>query len=419
MRKTILLTLIINVFLLMTIDVLNEYSSMKEKVQNLESSVRNSLNASISTVLSAEEFFSDTSAYLSQSDSLAQISVWNGSDFTVGNLYLISDYMSSHHGTVPSQSAYNSFVSRIPDVEAYVYERLYGNIGTRQPTPAFKDYYNSVANRCTSTMRVRTNINQPGYSTGLATFPSLTRMGLELDNAWNSSSTTYSIGSNNQFLSPVNNGRDGSSYYLTPASLGVTYLDKELLRNTLYCVLDTQIRCNKVSNSNDNAQMASASGTTMTQVYETGFSGDYAEHRNGAGHTIVNDGQVQYFMDTLDVDVTYYVLDWWDNANWQIVNYIEGTPTGVDPRVLPSVLKSRSTQMNAGEHYYVVVAKVDVSIMISLPYQSWVLQWNRHRQTAGDPTEYYGVLGFDSTGSLLRSDDGLLYQYSTFCAVTE
>lgn len=418
MRKTILLTLIINIFLLMTVDVLNEYNSMKEKVQNMESSMRNSLNSSIDAVLSAEEFFSDTTSYLSQSDSTAQISVWNGSDFTVGNLYVISDYMTTH-GYIPSQSAYNSYVGHIPDVEEYVYQKLYGNIGTRQPNPLFEEYYDRVGNLCSTTMRVRSNIHSSGYSTEMATFPTLTRMGLVLDNNWNSDSTNYSVGVDNQFINPVNTGRNNSKYYLTPASLGVTYLDEELLRNTLYCVLDTQIRCNKVSNTEDSVQLASASGTVMTQVYANGVTGGYAEHRNGEGHTIVNDGQVQYFLDTLDVDVTYYVVDWWDNANWQIVNYIEGTPTGVSPQLLPSVLRDRSTQIDKGSSYYVVVAKVDVSIEVSLSYTSWVLQWNRHRLTQGNGTEYYGVLGIDPAGNLTAGDEGLVYHYSTFCAVTE
>ena len=421
MKKTVLIVFIMNVFLLMTVDVLNEYSSMKEKTQNIESSVRNSINASIDTVLSSEEFFADSSSYLSSSDSTAQISVWNGTGFTVGNLYIISELMTMHGGVVPTQSVYNSYVSRIADVEAHVYESLYGNPHTRVPSAKLKSFYDNVANLCKTTMRVRSNIHTPGYSTTIATFPSLSRMGLALDRTWNDSGIDYSIGvgSVNQFTTPVNVGRGGSSYYLTPSSLGVTYLDEELLRNTMYCVLDTQIRCNKVSNTYDSVAMSEANGTLPTQVYESGFSGSYAEHRNGAGHTIVNDGQVQYFMDTLDVGVTYYLVDWWDNANWQIVSYVEGTPSGVDPRVLPSVLRDRSTQIDRGSNYYVVVAKVDISVMVSLPYNSWVLQWNRHRQTSGNPTEYYGVLGIDDTGTLTEGDEGLVYKYTTFCAVTE
>lgn len=413
MKKTVLLVLIINMFLLMTVDVLNEYNSMKRKVQNLESSVRNSLNASIDTALSAEEFFADSSAHLSSSGSVANISVWNGSDFTVGNVYVINEFI-KERGYIPSQASYNSYVGAIPDVEAFVYERMFGNLGTRQPTVLFKEFYNRVASLCTTTMRVR---GASGYVT--RTFPTLARMGLNLDSAWNSSGVAYSIGNTNQFTSPINEGRGGSSYYLTPSSLGVTYLDEDLLRNIMYCVLDTQIRCNKVSNTEDLVKLSEADGTMPTQVYATGASGAYAEHRNGAGHTIVNDGQVQYFMDTLDVDVTYYVVDWWDNANWQIVNYIEGTPTGVDPHILPSVLRDRSTQIDKGSSYYVVVAKVDATVEISLPYQSWVLQWNRHRTSVGEPTEYYGVLGMDAGGTLTDGDEGLLYKYTTFCAVTE
>lgn len=414
MKKTMLLVLIINIFLLMSVDVLNEYNSMKRKTQNLESSMRNSLNASIDTALSAEEFFADDTSYLSKSDSTAQISVWNGSGFTVGNLYVISSFM-EERGYVPNQGAYDSYARSLGNIESFVYGKLFGNISSRQPTSKFRDFYNNVANLCSTTMRVKTN--GAGYS--MKTFPTLARMGLRLDSSWNSSTVPYSIGSSNQFTSPVNVGRNGSSYYLTPSSLGVTYLDETLLRNVMYCILDTQIRCNKASNVSDFNDLASADEFMATQVYENGVSGGYATQRNGAGHDVLTDGQVQYFMDTLDVNVTYYVVDWWDNANWQIVNYVEGTPTGVNPRELPSVLRVKSTQINKGDSYYVVVAKVDASILVSLPYNSWVLQWNRHRTSSGSSTEYYGVLDFDAGGSLETSDDGLLYKYTTFCAVTE
>lgn len=414
MKKTALLVLIINMFLLMSVDVLNEYISMKERTQSIESSVRNSMNSAIDTVLSSEEFFSNSSVYLSSSDSSACISVWNGESFTVGNVYLISEYMSAH-GEVPSQANYNSMASRIPDLEGYVYESLYGNLSTRQPTLRFKNFYDNVGRLCDTTMNVK---DLSSDRLVRQTFPSLARMGLSLDDVWNESSCGYSVGISNQFQTPINTGIGGSSYYLTPASLGVTYLDEELLENTMRCMLDMQIRCNKVSNTTD-ADFKNADGTLPTQVYETGFTGSYAEHRNGEGHDIVNDGYIEYFMDTLDVQVTYYVVDWWDNANWQIVSYIEGTPSGVSPAVLPSTLKDRSTQSNRGDHYYVVVAKVDVSIELSIPHQSWVLQWNRHRNTVGNPTEYYGVLGIDAGGTLTDGDEGLVYKYTTFCAVTE
>lgn len=415
MKKTALLVLIVNMFLLMTFDVLTEYISMKERTQDIEASVRNSLNSSINTVLSSEEFFSESSVYLSKTSSSAQISVWNGDSFTVGNLYLISDYMNEHDGVVPTQAQYNSKASRISDKERYVYSLMYGDIGTRQPNTKFKNFFNQMGQYCTSTMSIR-NIDTRKFE--VKTFPSLARMGLELDDVCNSSSFGYSIGLDNQFQSPVNTGVYGFGYYLTPASLGVTYLDEDLLRNTMKCTLDMKVRCDKVSNTTD-ADFKSADALLDTQVYATGASGTAEKQRNGADHKIVNDGYVEYFLDTLDVDVTYYLVDWWDDSNWEIVSYIEGTPVGVSPTTLPSMLKAKSTQRNKGDHYYVVVAKVDVSVELSIPHQSWVLQWNRYRTTKDEGTEYYGVLNIDESGTMSKGDTGLVYKYSTFCAVTE
>lgn len=416
MKKTTILIFIINAFLLMCVNIFTDYQTLKDKIASIYSTVSNSADASISAVLSAEEFFSNSSYYTSSADQEAMMTVWNGSSFTSGNMYMIAFYMQDNGGVIPTQGAYNSFAGSV-NVERYIYERMYGNVSSRIPTADFRNFYNNIGS-LVSTTSVAKDTRSGSFNMSTITYPTLSRMGLMLS-PYNTSGV-YKLGASDQFTSIENMGANGA-YYLTPASLGITYLDETVLRNTLYCMLDTAIRCNKIADVSASS-FASASGTLPTQVFDLGAGGTPQSQRNGSGHTIVNDGYVEYMMDTLDVDVTYYLVDFWNNANWEIVNYIEGSSVSSPATTLPQRLRNSSTKSNIDgtkpSSYWVVVAQVDVTIDVAVPHKSSLLQWNRFRNSTG-ADEFYGILELDAGGTLSSSDEGLQYKYTTFAAVTE
>jgi hypothetical protein len=261
-----------------------------------------------------------------------------------------------------------------------------------------------------------------------------------------SGTTTYSFSQSNTL------------YYLTPASLGVTYVPTKVFKAAVISNINSYARLKSISgaSTSDNNKVASkesfdlSTGCIPTQIYEDNGK-TQVEHKSEG--SIVNDGNVEYDLSTVKVKVDYFFIDFGSNSsnNATIISRLtgqlaastneSGEYTGdtidkpgaalkqVDLRTRTLVqFKNNDTAGNVSSGYsgssdywdlykdYAykrIVAKVSVKVKVHIPYQSAIIQWACKRfQT--DPSHYSVKLYDAKTGKMSEEDDGTWYQYTTY-----
>lgn len=467
--KYIFVTLVVNIFALMTVTVYQEYADIKNTFKKLDSSFDLALDSAVITSTASEEFFSDEFKDVMASKardgvdgdyvSSAMHYMRNGT-WVRGNSYIISMFY-DQKGYLPTQFEYDNFESGI-DTED-IYEFLFGTTGSdydspslswansnqgsyvlspndRLPTSDFKDFYDSVGKLIVSKqfVKVRDAYDTSTWTMSEEEVPVLAQMGLRLSsyNEVTSSTTSDNFTSVEHYgkltdtgVIHLGGGIEDSIYYLTPYSLGVTYLPPAVLKTNLRVNLENLIRLSKcklspTSSTYDNmtAVYASAEGCIDTSVYDDGMGGASAnsiEHRVGSSSEIFNDGDVEYDLSTLQVKVDYFPVDFYGDANWKIVNEIEGaTPYDASLMTsLPSRLKDTDTTDGGTGDGTRLVAKVTAKVKINIPYKSPVLQWFVNN-TSNNAEEHFGVARWnDFSGSIEENEDGLWYAYTTYTAI--
>lgn len=491
--KNLFSIILINIFLLCLVSLFNEYDGMRAKIQRLDAIFDLAVDTALTSTMGSEELFSDKfasemSSYgfgKSNTSKLLQseTKVFRNHSWVTGNTYFMAMYYTENGYFPTSQSAYNMYASH-KDTED-IYEFLFGKAGTsyedselawankRQDLSSiatrygtnreakttnpvyhyyFKDFYNNIGKYIQSNYMVKEESNGSYVVNMNRTIPTLALMGLELDSC-NDVSSSFTA---DNLTSSVHRGKNNSEYFLTPYSLGVTYVPIEVFKPTLLSHLEQMIRFSKCKVS------PKTSGETMSDVlhaYESadGCIPEFSQKMNSLGEAtedsagwyaddsgnvgtnelqhlnpsntktyikgvtdILNDGQIEYDMESLQVKVDYFLVDFYNNANWKIVNYIEGsTPYSTNAMLhnLPTRLGATDTSENGASRYR-IVAKVTAKIKIHIPYESGILTWFVQK-TSTKANEHYDVkLWNPDTDSIVQSHDGLWYQYSTFVAIT-
>lgn len=482
--KNILTILLLNIFLVCIISMWNEYDSMQERIQGIDNIVDLAVDTAITSSMASEELFSsDYASYAISSYGQSRtgrgalsgsvIKVFRNGEWITGNTYIMSMYYEDNGNFPTSQTAYNQYANGVDSVE--IYEWLFGDAGSdyydssltwantsssairvtssRTVRPQFLEFYNEIGNQLAVSYMIKER--NDAIDSFVIDYdyvvPKLTLMGLQL-NQYNE--VTSPITADN-FTSSVHTGKDNSNYFLTPYSLGVTYIPVEVLKPTILSHLEQMIRYSKCritpeDGGSVNAMQlayASADGCTAEYYkYNAGYQGFdyYADESGNVGNipvqhnttgtptyiegetNILNDGLVEYDMSSLQVKVDYFVLDFYDNANWKIVNAIEGaTPYRADLlQTLPERLEATNTGVSDRNGVTVaidgnrIVARVTVRLKIHIPYESAILQWfSQH--TSNDSNEHLDIkLWDDQLGNFISDYDGLWYQYTTYTAIT-
>lgn len=300
----------------------------------------------------------------------------------------------------------------------------------RTPNPEFLAFYNAVGCRVVSTVPVRQK-NGGTFTVVDKEIPVLANMGLALStyNTYSSSITMQNYLSSVKVGKWYAGGGTGySTYYLTPYSLGVTYIPTKVLYPTILNSINTTVALNKV---------ASGQANSLKEHYgcmET--SGQYAHVTSGSTDgMIINDGLVEYDLSTLNVAVDYVAInfaDWKTNATKQeIVKRIEGGVSSVTHTATSTVSKNWSESDKAynsalailGSTYGTVanktsvrvIARVTAQIKVHIPYQCDLLRYNCLKYTGGVKSEHYDIKDYDaSTGSYKADSTGLWYEYVTY-----
>lgn len=220
-------------------------------------------------------------------------------------------------------------------------------------------------------------------------------------------------------------GYTRSIYFYTPYSLGVTYIPQKLLKSNILINLENSIRMSKckITPLGDNIDdiyeaYASADGCIGTSVYEEDAAGDISDTSNEhITHStyIMNDGLVEYNMDTLQTKIDYFTVDFFDDNNADIVVAL----TGNTPQQWRDNDTSNAGSLGSDYLGLHVVAQVTVKMKVNVPYQSPILQWFVQRSI--DPTateEHYGIARWDDgAGRIVTDEDGLWYAYTTYATV--
>jgi len=464
---------------MLAVSVIMEYNDLTERFQQLENNVSTSLRMAINSSTASEELFSSDyqdrmSSYgVTNSDSASLTSssviLYRDGLWYHGNTYVLAKYYEDNGRFPVNDIEYNSYASSFGTEE--IYEWLFGNAGqsytnsalawgnksqtitnalsgvstSRTPTAKFADFYKNIGQQIKTKGIVRAKSGADDYTVEQKEYSVLDNMGLDFSGVSSSSLTglsTQYLTDNFSMSVHVGKSTIGSSdtiYYITPYSLGVTYVPEEILKPTFLANLDSTIRLQKLasgyienmSEAKIREILESADGCTSTSVYED--STVSTSHLSTSDY-IVNDGSVEYDLQNIEIRVDYFVVDFYNENNRDVVSSIEGSIGGYEfngahkgktqteiLRATVNALKNSDTN-RYGINYINgnrIVAKVTVRVKCYVPYQSSLLQWLCRRDWDGTSDNHYSIKMWNpSTNTLSDGADGVWYQYSTYTAIT-
>lgn len=509
--KQMLFTIVLNIFLMLMVSIMMEYSNLSERFVAIEDTVQEALDQAIMASVHSEEFFSEqyqgklmsyAGVESGSSDTTVEATtlVWcrGAQKFVQLNTYQFAEWSSSNDYSLPSTNADVGIISGIGTSDRYglvghVYEWLYGGAGsdytnaslayanrnsariaeyTAEGTKAsgtrrntantdFKAFYDQVGNMQQTAGYLKECVSgTTSYKLSLVTYPVLQNMGLSWMGGYTSASSTIT-GDNLCSSLHIGKSRAGSKstyYFLTPSSLGVTYVPVEVLKPVFKANLDTITRLNKLGGTKVNSNtstakdiLSSADYCVDTSVYDFNAErGRYTSGRTNTGHVahtpaagemIVSDGLVEFDLNSIQVKVDYFYHDFSDSSakSALLISKLNGTltPDGAGGSTTETALRNAtlaafqnqdtSRYVNpfsvAGNYYNAyetigkgrVIARVTAKVKVHVPYQSGILQWASYMFTG---TNHFDIKRFDpTTGSAfttLAESDGLWYQYTTY-----
>lgn len=465
---------LLNIFLVMMFSAIGEYNDYRYSVQTMRTTIDNSVEAALVSVTRSEEFFSDEYGSLeitSKGQSIYEesdgshrnlygtCSVLRNNEWVSGNLYLMGMFYTSEGRFPDSQFEFNTFSSGKTVEDIYTY--LFGTVGSdynsaslkwandtidtgvidptiRVPNTDFLDFYNNIGCEILGTSYVKEKSSSTSYKLVQKQYPVLADMGLKLS-SYNDVGSTITT---DNFSTVIKEGHNGGEYFLTPYSLGVTYIPKDVFKTVLLSNLENTIRFNGVRTDPINAvnrmnNYTDADGCVRSDVYDGGTDaqGRHIASNVEAGHIttsnyIVNDGDVEYDLSTLSCKIDYFLVDFYNPSNYRIVNEVLGAPLGAssptdlsktpdklaetDPSIKPDTTPEERKVLGNR-----VVAKVTVKLRVQIPYKSPVLQWASYLNYSGSGEEHFGVKRWDTnTSSIAADSDGLWYTYTTYYAIS-
>lgn len=500
--KSMFILIVLNIFVMLLVTVTVEYVNLADRFITVEDTVQEALDSAVSTSTRSEEFFTEKVQAQMQSygitsnktTSYAETTLWlRGSEqFLTCNTYVLARYY-ERFGHFPStlgeyQDFNTDFTDSVFGQAGAVYKWLYGNIAS--------DYTNSAltswANRSTSRIKEYTSFSTSGgrdaitrdvigetdasqnfkafyqnvgkyqqtvgylkhkdgstsYKLGLETYPVLANMGFTYMQDYNKTSSTITSDNftSTYHVGKATNGQKKTVYFLTPTSLGVTYVPTEVLKPTFLANLDTLVRLRMLgsdptttSNDDIKATMKQANNCVATNVYNSGSNAVHTP--SSSAETIVSDGDVEFDLSTAKVKVDYFYVNFGDtalrtrtetiaskiNGAVQVYNHGHATLNENDSRerTLNSLINkdndtSRLVKNFGGQSLKAqydnvrngrIVARVSVKIKCHVPYKSSILQWMA--QKTG--TKHFDIKSYDPKHfGVVDGSDGLWFKYTTY-----
>ena len=513
--KSFLIVFVCNIFLMLMFSVLFEYINLTERFESLETSIRRSLESAVETAVATEEMFTDKFQ-----QEIASVALGNKGNDTLyattllwrdGRWYQVNSYQFAqwydNTGRMPKNSADMSAISRVGvadgDLLSSTYNWLYGGVdsdyehndlawanrssyikkqynemssrgfttGGRSPSTELRLFYDNVGKyqntmgylkklkKITSTLKL--------FELELLPYPTLLNMGVVLDEKYNGTSEDVVEYTSDNFSSSYHVGKvynesvetvKNTIYYLTPASLGVTYIPTEVLKPIFLANLETTARLQKFGGGNyersSSIEIANGLNSADECLSLSVFEGEpgsrvQREHDVTDYEDIITDGMVEYDLNSAKVKVDYFYVDFnrvSDVSGQTILTRVDGTipnksTSGANRGFLgyndPMSLRLKTLEMfrdkeldsmykvweDAGEAEEYdkirggrIIARVSVKIKVHVPYQSAILQWLCNMD---DDNPHFGVRMWDtSSNNVYRDESGLWFQYTTYYSQT-
>lgn len=254
-----------------------------------------------------------------------------------------------------------------------------------------------------------------------------------------------------------------SKYFLTPNTLGVTYVPLSVVKPNFIGLLKTKVQLNKVSGG-DGIQkgeiqkiVTESIGCIDTDVYDKTqgvVANESEKHHVSSTENIINDGDIEYDLNSVRVKVEYFDCDFYnDNEINQVVSRIEGAVPNWKNSEGSNYGKSTGLFLSQNENLHEIinrlkatdtrsnivydkdgndgrgkrlVAKVTFRIKVHIPYHSSILQLMCHKDKN---SAHYDIRRFiPNSNDVVREDpnanhadmekSGVWYQYTTYYSVT-
>lgn len=327
-----------------------------------------------------------------------------------------------------------------------VYDALY-SIGVgdtdRSANDEFRDFATKIGYKITYKAALKEKTENNKYRYVQKEIPVLANMGLDFNhniydkyNSQDGSVTQYML---DNFCMSAHAGKyvngKPTIYFLTPMSLGVTYVPKWVVKPVFIGNLDTIVRLQKLSGASyETLQSGTEIVNTITSATAcdkpdvfTGSNFTQAEHHTNY-ENIISDGNVEYILDSNSVlfRIDYFTADFYSTDYKNIAAKIEGslTSNGLNQQETLNALGPRlrysdtAQQVNGTR----IVAKVTVRMKVNILYQSSILQWLSYKDwlAHGANGEWHASIKElnPSTGRVIRDgNDGTWYQCSTYIAI--
>lgn len=500
--KSMFIFIVLNIFVTLLVTVMLEYVNLADRFITIEDTVQEALDSAINTSTRSEEFFTEKVQGEMQSygitsnktTSYAETTLWlrGSKQFLTGNTYVLAKYY-DENGKFPNTiGEYQTFNTQFEDPvfgqAGAIYKWLYGNIASDYTNSAlaswanrsasrykeyssfstsgdrdalssgvagkvsasqnFKAFYENVG-KCQETVGyLKHKDGAKSYKLGLETYPVLANMGFAYMQSYNK--TDSNITSDNftstYHVGKATNGQKKTVYFLTPTSLGVTYIPTEVLKPTFLANLDTLVRLrmlgsdpNTASSDDVEATMEQADKCITTDVFNDG--GQAVHIPSSSEETIVSDGDVEFDLSTAKVKVDYFYVNFEgtyessrletiaSKINGAVQVYKDGVATLNESESRKQTLDSLTDKKNdtsrlvenfGGQSLKTeydavrngrIVARVSVKIKCHVPYKSSILQWMA--QKTG--TKHFDIKSYDPQHyGVVEDSDGLWFKYTTY-----
>lgn len=500
--KSLLAVIVLNIFLMLFTTLLLEYLSLDERFNQLQKNIQVCTDMTVDISTASEEMFTEKyandilseairhnehSTKVAAKTLLGMYKSGTSDEFRIYgvNSYMLAKYYAQEGHLPKSKSDFDSKVNLWgTDQLKVAYEFIYGKAGSdyshhdlewanineskegsggsRTPTANFNAFYQGIGKKVMSAGYVKRK-DGDGFKVETMKYPTLVSMGLLVDPLNEvDSSTTADTFTSSEHIGKAFGSKRNSKYYLTPASLGVTYIPTEVFKPVFMANLDTMIRLQKASGggisgasvTDAQATVESASGCVDTDVYVYGANGNgdiqygilntvngsdnhskhirgsdnHINHKSGADELIVNDGTTEYDLNSLKVKVDYLLVDFAQPSSARLasrLNGLLGLPSGTSGMTNEEYTRQQFISEFADTGMYAglgsdyddirtkrLVARVSVKMKVHVLYQSSLLQWMCYRTNTSphmDMKMYNPV-----SGDIYSDSNGVWYQYTTY-----
>lgn len=334
----------------------------------------------------------------------------------------------------------------------------------------FSAFYDSIGATVRTRNYVRVKLSDTDSSVQVGEYPTLLNMGLQFNtrtqgenNGTDGSNVDIKgntmsgeqIASNVNMMNSLKAGKhkdvygiDHKSYYfLTPQSLGVTYVPISVVKPVFTAELDSLMRYDLIASGNGD-NMNQATGCIDTSYYRNG--GNTPEKHISNGELITNNGDFEADLNSVKVKVDYYCVNVYTNRNSvgdvmtvALGGYIPNSSTthpsfseagnlaadkllNTDTAMKVIADEDENSEDDSAKEERLgkrLIAKVTVKVKCHVPYKNTLLQWmcyEQHKLTPAGQNEHYGIKMWDSSNNKVVSSksDDIWYQTSKYVCVS-